>query len=212
MRTYQAYVISRVRLFVTKTAVRNGSCYDLLESILQGIHWVHFFCCLVTQSCLTLRDPMTCSLPCPSVHGISQARILNWVAISSSRGSSWPRDQTCITCIDRWILYHWATRETPTGAKYILLFCVLQFVSHFHEDLNIHLFYSTSELARGARFAQKGGWTSLRSRQSTTQWEAEIQTRSKAIKILYTSQTLPSACNPGKPSGILENVGVDATC
>ena len=41
-----------------------------------------------------------------------QARILEWGAISSSRGSSWPRDQTwvsCISCIDRWTLYHWAT-------------------------------------------------------------------------------------------------------
>ena len=125
MQTYQAYVISRVRLFVTKTAVRNGSCYDLLESILQGIHWVHFCCCLATQSCLTLCDPKTCSLPGSSVHGISQERILKWVAISSSRRSSWPRDQTWVSCIGRWILYHWATREAPVGsitAKYILLF------------------------------------------------------------------------------------------
>ena len=47
---------------------------------------------------------------------ISQARILKWVTISSSRGSSWPRDQTCISCvscIDKQILYHWATWEAP---------------------------------------------------------------------------------------------------
>ena len=42
---------------------------------------------------------------------ISQARILEWVAISFSRGSSWPRDQTCISWIGRRVLYHWATRE-----------------------------------------------------------------------------------------------------
>ena len=48
--------------------------------------------CARAQSCLTLYDPMDCSLPGSSVHGISQARILEWVAIS--RGSSWPRDQT----------------------------------------------------------------------------------------------------------------------
>ena len=47
-------------------------------------------CVLVTQSCLTLCNPTDCSLPGSSVHGISQARILEWVAISSSRGSSWP--------------------------------------------------------------------------------------------------------------------------
>ena len=49
-----------------------------------------------------------------SVHGIRQARILKWVTISSSRRSSWPRDQThssCISCIIRQILEHWATKE-----------------------------------------------------------------------------------------------------
>ena len=67
--------------------------------------------CLVAQSCLTLCDPMDCSPPGSSVLGISQVRILEWVAISSSRGSSWPRDQTILSCIGRWILYHWANRE-----------------------------------------------------------------------------------------------------
>ena len=51
----------------------------------------------VTQSCLTLGDPMDCSLPGSSVHGILPARILEWVAISFSRGSSLPRDQTWVS-------------------------------------------------------------------------------------------------------------------
>ena len=46
----------------------------------------------IAQSCLTLCDPMACSPPGSSVHGISQAKILEWVAISSSRGSSRPRE------------------------------------------------------------------------------------------------------------------------
>ena len=52
------------------------------------------FCCWcsVTDLCPTLCDPMGCSPPVSSVHGIPQARILNWAAISSSRGSSWLRD------------------------------------------------------------------------------------------------------------------------
>ena len=50
----------------------------------------------VAQSCLTLYDPVDCSLPASSVHGILQARILEWVAISFSRGSSRPRDRTCL--------------------------------------------------------------------------------------------------------------------
>ena len=61
------------------------------------------------QSCLTLCHPMDCSLPDPSVHGILQARILEWVAMPSSRGSSWPRDQTCISyvsCIGSQVLSH----------------------------------------------------------------------------------------------------------
>ena len=51
------------------------------------------YCCLVNKSCLTLCDPMDCSPPGSSVHGISQSRILEWVAISFSKGSSWPRVQ-----------------------------------------------------------------------------------------------------------------------
>ena len=62
------------------------------------------------QSCLTLCSPMDCSPPGPSVHGIFYARILQWGAISFSRGSSQTRDWTpvsYISCIGRWIL--------PTG-------------------------------------------------------------------------------------------------
>ena len=51
------------------------------------------------QSCLTLCGPMVCSLPGSSVHGILQARILEWVAIFFSRWSSWPRDQTLVSCV-----------------------------------------------------------------------------------------------------------------
>ena len=54
---------------------------------------------LVAQSCLTLCDPMDCGPPGSSVHGILQARILGWVAISFSRGSSQFRHQTGVSCI-----------------------------------------------------------------------------------------------------------------
>ena len=54
----------------------------------------YWLCC--AQSCLVLHDPMDCSPPGSSVHGIFQARTLEWVAISSSRGSSWPRDWICL--------------------------------------------------------------------------------------------------------------------
>ena len=55
---------------------------------------------------LSLCDPMDYSSPGFSVHGLSQGRILEWVAISFPRGSSPPRDQTHISCIGRQVLYH----------------------------------------------------------------------------------------------------------
>ena len=66
---------------------------------------------LVTQLCPTLCNPMNCSPPASFVHGIFQARILEWVAIPFSRGSFWPRDQTLRSCIDRQIPYHCTTRD-----------------------------------------------------------------------------------------------------
>ena len=60
----------------------------------------------VTQSCPTLCDPVDCSLPGSLVHGILQARILQWVAISFSRGSSWPRDRTWVSHFVGRCFYH----------------------------------------------------------------------------------------------------------
>ena len=66
---------------------------------------------LVTQMCLTLCNPRDCSSSGFSVHGILQARILEWVAIPFSRGSSWPRDQTWISCIAGRFLTIWTSRK-----------------------------------------------------------------------------------------------------
>ena len=63
----------------------------------------------VHQSCPTLCNPMDCSLPGSSVHGILQARILEWVAISYSRGSFWSRDRTQVSCIAGGFFTIWAT-------------------------------------------------------------------------------------------------------
>ena len=76
-------------------------------------------CAQSLQSCLTLCRSMDCSLPDFSVHGILQARTPEWVAISSSRGSSWPRDWSwvsCVSCIGRWILDHWCHPGSPSFA------------------------------------------------------------------------------------------------
>ena len=102
------------------------------EIILCRIFWSHakesslFCCCLVTKLFLNLWDPIDCSPPGSSVHGISQAKTLEWVAISFSGASSWPRDQTCISCIGRQTLYRWATREGPLLLKNITKFNMSQ--------------------------------------------------------------------------------------
>ena len=67
----------------------------------------------VTQSCPTLCDPMDCSLPGSSVLGIFQAMVLEWIAITFSRGASRPRDQTQVSHIVDRRFTAWATREVP---------------------------------------------------------------------------------------------------
>ena len=77
------------------------------------------------MSWLTVCEPRDCSPPSSSVHGISEARILEWVAISFSRGFSLPRDWNCIPWIGRLILYHWATSEAQSSRS-----IVVQWLSH----------------------------------------------------------------------------------
>ena len=67
----------------------------------------------VAQSCLTLCDSMDCSPPGPSVHGTFQARILEWVAMPSSRRSSWPRNGTRVSHIAGRFFTIWAIKEAP---------------------------------------------------------------------------------------------------
>ena len=71
-------------------------------------------CCLITKLCPTFYDPMYCSLPGSSVHGILQAGILEWIVMPSSRNSFWSRNRTCACFIGRWILCHWAIREAES--------------------------------------------------------------------------------------------------
>ena len=79
-----------------------------LGSLKQANHYLAICMCLCPQLCSSLCRPMDCSLPGTSVHGIFQARILEWVAITFFRGSSWPRDWTWVSytsCIGRQSLY-----------------------------------------------------------------------------------------------------------
>ena len=81
--------------------------------------WPSVLCvqCLVAQSCLTLCDTMDGSLPGSSVHGILQARILEWVTMPSSSGSSQPRDRTQVSGIAGVFFTVWATRKVLVEQK-----------------------------------------------------------------------------------------------
>ena len=104
-------------------------CDSLFHSknIVWKTPWYYCICkylVLVAKSCLTLCDPMDCSPSGFSVHGMSRARILEWVAISFSRGSSWPGDWIHI-CIGRWTFFfphHWAIREACTCKQFSVFF------------------------------------------------------------------------------------------
>ena len=98
LNTYQAYKSISAALTIAM-----GACYP------------------VAKLCPTPFDPMDCSMPGSFAHGISQAGILEWVAIFFSKGSFWSRDRTRISCIGRQILYHRATREVPAMGTQVLL-------------------------------------------------------------------------------------------
>ena len=84
----------------------NWATVDLLR--IQEVKWSE-----VAQWCPTLCNPMDCSLPGSSNHGIFQAWILEWVAVSFSRGSSQPKDRTWVSHIIGRRFTIWATREAP---------------------------------------------------------------------------------------------------
>ena len=98
-------------------------CEEIVILLEQGLehHRLHQVCVFMLNhfSCVQLCGPMNCSLPDSSVHGILQARILEWVAISLPRGSSQPRDQTrvSVSCIGGWVLYHQHHLGSPASGE-----------------------------------------------------------------------------------------------
>ena len=94
------------------------------------------FCCLVAKSCLTLWDPMGYSPPGSTAHEFSQARIPEWVAMPSSRGSSQPRDWTHVSWIAGGFFTIWATREALWNFSYLSFF--IFFLVNLTEDFPFH--------------------------------------------------------------------------
>ena len=122
----------------------------------------------VAQSCLSLCDPMDYSLPGFSVHGISQARILEWVAISFSRGSSQPRDRIQVSCIAGRCFTLWATME----AKYRIHTLSKRKDTHIKshakkKNLDLNMWSKTKHLIRIAnqnfsKLRQSASWKLLK--------------------------------------------------
>ena len=98
-----------------QSSKKHGAFLYILHPASTNINILHMVTRYIILSCSVMSDSlylMDCSLPGSSVHGIFQARILEWVAVSYSRGSSRPRDRTCVSCIScfgRQILYHCTT-------------------------------------------------------------------------------------------------------
>ena len=91
--------------------------------------------CSVAQSCPTLCDFMNCSPPGSSVHGFVQARTLEWVAISSSRRSSLPKDQShvsCNSCMGRQILRLWFKSQCFHFSSFLSLCVCMHTHTHTH--------------------------------------------------------------------------------
>ena len=130
--------------------------------------WLSLYLCLFVYLCVCVHvcsvrsdclRPLDCSPEGSSVHGSLQARTLEWVAMSSSRGPSQPRDWTRFSLIfhtGRQILYHWATREAPTAiplsiSDFIDITCAyvsvwsyiyihIQVQAHVHIPIHFHVY------------------------------------------------------------------------
>ena len=100
------------------------------DVFLYHLEWVVVV--LVTQSFLTLCNPMDCSPPSSSIHGILQARILQWVAISFSRGSSQCRDWTWVSQIAERFFIIWVIREAKPPLFLAWYITISNYCSPFH--------------------------------------------------------------------------------
>ena len=120
-------------------------------------------CYLVTKSCLTLCNLMDWSPPSSSIHGIFQARIMECVAISFSRGSSWPRNQTHVSCIGRQVFTtesagkpYYVPYERKWKVKVLVAQLCLTFCDHVESSPPLSVGFSRQEHWSGLPFPSPG--------------------------------------------------------
>ena len=106
------------------------------------LYWVRGVNVTASWSCPALGDPMDCSPPGSSVHGVLQARMLEWVAVPISRGSSQPRNWTQVSCIAGGTFTIWVTREWETAIIYTVSF---HLYGHKVYTLWFHLGYTQKD-------------------------------------------------------------------
>ena len=99
---------------------------------------------LVAQSCPTPCNPMDFSPPDSSVYGILQARILEWTAISFSRGSSWPRDQTWVSCTAGRFFTIWATKEALDSSLLVYKKVAVYYILILYTTTLLNLFINSN--------------------------------------------------------------------
>ena len=124
---------------------RDTECHaPHMLSALSICRTLHMCACSVPQSCPTLCDPMDCSPPGSSAHGISRQEYQNGLPFPSPGDLPSPRDCTHVSCIGRWILYHQATWETP-DLTHVRLLCSRAKNQHFSSTLESEssLLYTT---------------------------------------------------------------------
>ena len=140
-----------VNSFVTETIELGNISWFCVD-----FHDLRGILCSCAQSCLTLCDPMNCSSPGSSIHGIFYVKILEWVAIPFSRDSFWPRDQTwvsCISCIAGWVFI-----AEPPGKTLILWHHLTEVNLHMSQLLSNKLEESMEAWAHYNRFAFTENW------------------------------------------------------
>ena len=127
---------------IYKNDILNAFRVDFKRIVSNYSEWVKF-----AQLCLTLCNPMNCNPPGTSVHGILQARILEWVAISFSKWSSQPRDRIQVSRIAGGFFTNWATRDTQPPGQAIKLE-----LSHTHKKRKMHFSFLYTQSASIVHF------------------------------------------------------------